>query len=175
MVAVCVCRQFCCPHVHRCSPAAEKMSLSLLDFRRPITNTYFSKYSSRLLISRPPSVPAITGRHRAMDARLPAENNNYNNNNRNYTAPYGRSFRGAGAVQWKLKWIKSFKSRYVTTVWIMTWAQCLPNINVQRVERRHWRFAPHGPSVSLHDRCFGAFHIQSCTQRQWTISNTDFL
>lgn len=60
-------------YLYRCSPAAVQMPLSLLDFRRQVANTYFAKYSRRLPIGRPPSVPPAVGRHRGLDARLPAD------------------------------------------------------------------------------------------------------
>jgi len=108
-------------YIYRCSPATEHMPLSLLDFRRQIANTYFAKYSSRLLIGRPPSVPAVTGRHRPMDHRLSAD------------VRYDGVNHHIDSVSTQRRCVVCG----MKTVKICT--KC---------------------SVSLHDRCFGAFHTR---------------
>lgn len=108
-------------YLYRCSPAADQMPLSLLDFRRQVANTYFAKYSCRVSIGRPPSVPAVVGRHRAMDARLSADVRYDGINHHLDSLPTQRRCAACG----------------MKTVKVCTKCQ-----------------------VSLHDRCFGAFHTR---------------
>ena len=108
-------------YLYRCSSAAEQIPLSLLDFRRQIANTYFAKYSSRVPIGRPSSVPAITGRHRAMNYRLSADVRYDGVNHHIDSVSTQRRCAVCG----------------MKTIKICT--KC---------------------SISMHDRCFGAFHTR---------------
>jgi len=111
-------------YLYRCSPAADHMPLSLLDFRRQIANTYFAKYSSRPRIGRPTSAPATAGRHRALSCRLSSD------------VRYDGKDHHIDSVA---------TQRRCATCGMKTMKICTKC------------------SVSLHDRCFGAFH----TRREW--------
>lgn len=60
-------------YLYRCSPAADQMPMSLLEFRRQIAMTYFAKFSRRLVIGRPSSAPVAVGRHRTLSFRLSSD------------------------------------------------------------------------------------------------------